>query len=381
MRRYLLPLAALCALLAAGCTTSPPPAVAMPSAPVGMPQEVDKVPIAPDTPQRVAQLPRTVIDYDHALLTDDERRVVAKLIDASKQIDELFLRQVSEDNPSMRDRLAKQAAAPQATPLDRAGYDYFIINQGPWDRLKDDEPFAGTARKPAGAAFYPADMTKAELEQYVASHPKKKDELEGLFTIVRRDGTDFVGVPYHAYYLDFLDALGGPPVHLVGHSLGGWIAAEIAVRNASRLKSLTLIAPAGVRVKGMICGDNFIWSREEYARNLFYDQALAEKELARVPTDDEADIDLANRYMAAKLGWEPRWFNPALEGWLHRIRIPTLILWGRDDKLFPSAYARAWADRIPDVRVEIIPECGHRPQIEKPELAAQKVLAFIGGQK
>src|ERR1043165_1417900 len=205
MRRYLLPLAALCALLAAGCTTSPPPAVAMPSAPVGMPQETDKVPIAPDTPQRAAQLPRTVIDYDHALLTDDERRVVAKLIDASKQIDEIFLRQVSEDNPSMRDRLAKQAAAPSATPLDRAGYDYFIINKGPWDRLKDDEPFAGTAKKPAGAAFYPADMTKSELEQYVAGHPKKKDELEGLFTIVRRDGTDFVGVPYHAYYLDFLD--------------------------------------------------------------------------------------------------------------------------------------------------------------------------------
>src|ERR1043166_8973889 len=136
MRRYLLPLAALCALLAAGCTTSPPPAVAMPSAPVGMPQETDKVPIAPDTPQRAAQLPRTVIDYDHALLTDDERRVVARLIDASKQIDEIFLRQVSEDNPSMRDRLAKQAAAPSATPLDRAGYDYFIINKGPWDRLQ-----------------------------------------------------------------------------------------------------------------------------------------------------------------------------------------------------------------------------------------------------
>lgn len=183
------------------------------------------------------------------------------------------------------------------------------------------------------------------------------------------------------YYLDFLDALGGPSVHLVGHSLGGWIAAEIAVRNAARLESLTLIAPAGVRVKGMICGDNFIWSREEYARNLFYDQALAERELAHVPTDEEADIDLANRYMAAKLGWEPRWFNPALEGWLHRIRIPTLVLWGRDDKLFPSAYAKAWADRIPDVHVEIIAECGHRPQIEKPELAAQKVLAFIGGQK
>src|ERR1043166_1958925 len=196
MRRYLV-LPALCALFANGCTSSPPPAVAMPTSPVGMPTEVavEKIPIAPDTPQRAAQLPRTTIDYDRALLTDDERQVVAKLIDASKQIDEIFLRQVSEDNPSMRDRLPKQAAAPSATPLDRAGYDYFIINKGPWDRLKDDEPFAGTAKKPPGAAFYPADMTKSELEQYVAGHPKKKDELEGLFTIVRRDGTDFVGVP------------------------------------------------------------------------------------------------------------------------------------------------------------------------------------------
>src|SRR5262249_10672832 len=121
------------------------------------------------------------------------------------------------------------------------------------------------------------------------------------------------------YYLDFLDALDGPPVHLIGHSLGGWIAAELAVRNAARLNSLTVIAPAGVRVKGLPCGDNFIWSREEYARHLFYDQALAEQELARVPSEEEADIELTNRYMATKLGWEPRWYSPSLETWLHRI--------------------------------------------------------------
>lgn len=182
------------------------------------------------------------------------------------------------------------------------------------------------------------------------------------------------------YYLDFIDALDGPPIHLAGHSLGGWIAAELAVRNSARLKSLTLIAPAGVRVKGLPCGDNFIWSREEYARNLFCDQVLADKELAHVPTGEEADIDLTNRYMAAKLGWEPRWFSPALETWLHRIRIPTLVLWGRDDMLFPSDYAKAWAARIPDIQVEIIPECGHRPQLEKADLAARTVLAFLQRQ-
>jgi pimeloyl-ACP methyl ester carboxylesterase len=183
------------------------------------------------------------------------------------------------------------------------------------------------------------------------------------------------------YYLDFLDALGGPAVHLVGHSLGGWIAAEIAVRNTTRIKSLTLMAPAGLRVKGVASGDNFIWSPEEYARNLFYDQSFATQELARVPSAEEADIALTNRYMATKLGWEPRWFNPALEHWLHRIRIPALVLWGRDDKLFPSAYAQAWTERIPDVRLNIIPECGHRPYVEKADVAAQEIIGFLGGQK
>jgi pimeloyl-ACP methyl ester carboxylesterase len=184
-----------------------------------------------------------------------------------------------------------------------------------------------------------------------------------------------------SFYLDFLDQLDLDNVDLVGFSLGGWIAAEIAARNTSRIRSLTLIAPAGLRVKGLLSGDNFIWSPEEYARNLFYDQAFAERELAHVPSEQEADIALTNRYMATKLGWEPRWFNPALERWLHRVRVPTLVLWGRDDKLFPSAYAKAWAERIPDTRVDIIPECGHRPHVEKADVVAQKILDFIGGRK
>jgi len=67
------------------------------------------------------------------------------------------------------------------------------------------------------------------------------------------------------YYLDFLDALNAPPVHIVGHSLGGWIAAELAIRNCAQVRSLTLIALAGVRVKGVPSGDTFIWSPDELA--------------------------------------------------------------------------------------------------------------------
>lgn len=162
--------------------------------------------VAPDTPHRLEQLPRTPIDYDRSLLNENEKQVVAKLIEASKYIDEIYWRQVSEENPALRERLLTQAAL---STTDQAGYDYFLANKGRWDRLKQDdpfiEPFGPGGAKPAGAAFYPADMTKQEFEKYVAAHPDKKDELQGLFTIVRRDGVQFVGVPYSAYYKDLID--------------------------------------------------------------------------------------------------------------------------------------------------------------------------------
>lgn len=158
--------------------------------------------IAADTPQRLAQLPRTTIDYDRSLLNANEQQVVAKLIDAAKAFDEIYYRQVSEDNPKMRDELAANAGK---SALNQAGYDYFVVNKGPWDRLKDDEPFIGHKKKPAGAAFYPEDMTKDEFEKYVAAHPDQKEALQGLFTVVRRDGANLKAIPYSQEYKQQLD--------------------------------------------------------------------------------------------------------------------------------------------------------------------------------
>ena len=183
------------------------------------------------------------------------------------------------------------------------------------------------------------------------------------------------------YYLDFLDEWGPHEVHVVGQSLGGWAVAEAAVRNCSRIKTLSLLGPAGIRVKGLPSGDNFIWSPEEAVRNLYHDQKIAEQILAMQPTDEQADILLTNRFAVAKLGWEPRWYNPALERWLHRITVPTLIVWGKDDKLFPSAYAKKWNDGIPGSRVEIVPDCGHVPAIEKPEITAREIIRLYAGTR
>jgi hypothetical protein len=157
--------------------------------------------ILPDVSQRVKQLPPTVVDYDRSLLTEGDRAVVAKLIEASRMIDEIYWRQVSEENPALRERLAANRGR---SPLDAAGYDYFVINKGRWDRLKSDEPFIApfgpAGKKPEGAGFYPADMTKEEFEKYVAAHPAQKEALQGLFTVVRRDGANLVATPYSAYY-------------------------------------------------------------------------------------------------------------------------------------------------------------------------------------
>jgi len=167
------------------------------------------------------------------------------------------------------------------------------------------------------------------------------------------------------FYLDFLEALKLRDLHIVGHSLGGWIAAEILIRDRSRARSLTLMSSAGIRVEGVPSGDLFIWNREELLRNVFYNQAYADIALSLQPTEQQLDTMLKNRFTATKLGWQPRWFNPDLEKWLHRIQLPALILWGDEDKIMPPDYAGLWRERLPDARLVMIEKCGHVPQVEK----------------
>ncbi|HXE27636.1 MAG TPA: alpha/beta fold hydrolase [Stellaceae bacterium] len=167
------------------------------------------------------------------------------------------------------------------------------------------------------------------------------------------------------FYLDFLEALELRDIHIVGHSLGGWIAAEILIRDQSRAKSLTLISAAGIRVEGVPSGDIFIWNREELLRNVFYNQAYADIALSLQLTEQQLDTMLKNRFTATKLGWQPRWYNPDLEKWLHRIKLPALIIWGDEDKVMPADYAGLWRERLPDARLVMIEKCGHVPQIEK----------------
>ena len=180
------------------------------------------------------------------------------------------------------------------------------------------------------------------------------------------------------FYLDFLKQLDLDGVHLVGQSLGGWIAAELAVRNTSRLASLTLASAAGIHVKDIPQVDTFLSSDEQRIRDLFHDQKLADAVLARALRPELEDVALRNRMTTAKLVWQPRSHDPHLQKWLHRIDVPTLLIWGEHDRLFPKDYAFAYQRLIPGSKVVIIPDCGHLPEVEKADVFAAELESFIG---
>jgi pimeloyl-ACP methyl ester carboxylesterase len=183
------------------------------------------------------------------------------------------------------------------------------------------------------------------------------------------------------FYLEFLRQLDLRGVHLIGSSLGGWIAAELAVRNTARLASLTLVGAAGIQVKDVEQVDPFLRSDEQRIRDLFYDQDLAEAVVMASERPELEDAALKNRMMTAKLSWQPRNHDPQLQKWLHRIDVPTLLIWGEHDRLFPKDYAFAYQRLIPGSKAVIIPECGHLPQVEKADAFAAEIEAFIGAMR
>jgi pimeloyl-ACP methyl ester carboxylesterase len=183
------------------------------------------------------------------------------------------------------------------------------------------------------------------------------------------------------YYLAFLEELDLRGVHLVGSSLGGWIAADLAVRNASRLASLTLVGAAGIYVDGVEQFDTFLSSEEQRLRAMFYDRDLAEAVVASSERPELEDAALKNRTTTARLAWQPRNHDPHLHKWLHRIKLPTLLVWGADDRLFPPAYADAFQKLIPGAKTVIFPQCGHLPHVENGDAFAAELESFIGAMR
>lgn len=162
--------------------------------------------LASDITARLQKFPETPIDYDRTLLTEKEKEVVAKLVEASKYMDQIFFRQVSEENSSMREQLVALAAN---DPAYAEALQLFDVMKGRWDSLEADEPFVApfgpAGALPKGSGFYPPDMTKDEFHNWIAAHPEDKDKFQGLFTVIRRDGDRLVARPFSEYYAALLE--------------------------------------------------------------------------------------------------------------------------------------------------------------------------------
>jgi pimeloyl-ACP methyl ester carboxylesterase len=178
------------------------------------------------------------------------------------------------------------------------------------------------------------------------------------------------------HYDEFLESLGIGDFHLAGGSLGGWIAAELAAFFPRRLKSLTLIAPAGLRVPGHPVRNIVAMLPEELWDAMFNDKTNMHQYMPASDNLDEIVHAFGEATTFARLAWNPQ-YDIKLERRLRRVTCPALVLKAEDDRLVPGEIADRYAELLPNARVETIPGTGHALTHERPEESAQLIARFV----
>jgi peptidase M49-like protein len=233
--------AALAVLLlttaACATTTAEPPEAATPAESYDLAAQRAKI-------ARIAMSPNT------AFLDAEEKAVVNDLIKAAELMSEIYLRQRAIDNPTVRAEIARSRHPDKALLLDM-----FDLHFGPWDTLAENHPFYGGVAMPAGAGFYPADLSKADFERYLAENPGEKAALTDPYTVVRRKSGRLVAVPYSVEYRQWLEP-----------------AAKLLERAAARTSNASLKKFLNLRAKA-------------FRTNDYYESELAWMDVAGTPIE------------------------------------------------------------------------------------------------
>lgn len=180
-------------------------------------------------------------------------------------------------------------------------------------------------------------------------------------------------------YLDLLAQRDVRDAVVVGCSLGGWIAAEMAVKCTGRVARLILVGPLGIKVGDRETRDipDIFALHPDEVRQLQYHDAARVRVDHTALSDDRLTVIARNREATALYAWEPYFHDPKLRGRLHRITVPTLLLWGAEDRFVAADYyGAAYRDAIPGARLETIAGAGHFPHLEQPAAVAERVRAF-----
>ncbi len=181
-----------------------------------------------------------------------------------------------------------------------------------------------------------------------------------------------------AYFtLDLADQLDLRDAVLVGSSFGGWVAAEVATKSVERFSHVVLADPAGIKTgdrehRDMI--DIFGTPQKELEALCYHDPGIAKFDLGTA-SEEQIYIRLRNRESTVLFGWSPYMYNPKLANRLHRIRRPTLVLWGSADRLASPDYGRSFASRIPGATFEMFEQAGRFGYLEQPAAFASRVAA------
>jgi pimeloyl-ACP methyl ester carboxylesterase len=178
-----------------------------------------------------------------------------------------------------------------------------------------------------------------------------------------------------AVYVALLDQLDVHDVTVVGNSIGGWIAAEIALRRSPRVTRLVLVDATGIVVEGHPVADPFSMSLDELMTRSYYDPDAFRIDPSKLPEAQRTAM-AANRAALAVYGGNPSVGDPTLRGRLAQVTVPTLVLWGEADRIGDPTYGRAYAAAIPQARFQLLARTGHVPQIESPEQVRVAIWDF-----
>ena len=197
---------------------------------------------------------------------------------------------------------------------------------------------------------------------------KRPQDFDTIYDLVR-------------HTLDLIDALPGYKITLIGFSFGGWLAAEAAVLRPAKLDRLILVDPLGIRISDRETRD--ILDIFNVHPDVVRDKSFHNPRRFAPDFDSMEDAELVtfarNRDSLCLYSWNPLLYNPQLRGWLRRISVPTLVLWGSSDGIVSPDYGRAYAKQIPKARFELIEYAGHHPEIEQPAEFVTRVAGFMSG--
>ncbi len=175
-----------------------------------------------------------------------------------------------------------------------------------------------------------------------------------------------------AFYSRLLDVLELDDVLLIGASMGGWIATELALREPRRVTRLIVVDPAGMMVSGVPVANVFELSAEEVAERAFApgpqrDAAVANARHTPDPDDVSFRRSERSRATAQRIASHPLMDDPGLPSRASALAMPVTLVWGEHDRLIPPEHSAAWLAAIPGSRLFVIPDAGHGPQVQQPQ--------------